>query len=474
MDALRRRLRDAWDGCLRFARTPYALMLLAYLLLRFGGFQGVETLSQLDSQGYREVAAHSIFSLDFLAGDRPWTVPLLWKLLPGSDADRAAGQFLLSVASWPLLAWALARCLRSGALRLAAFGLVLLFSCSLAIVRWDVAMLSESVSISLTALLLAAWLELVRVPRPRMVVAVLAVTLLWVFARDSNGVIALVTVPLLVLWVVRPPAALGRVWTGALAAGVFAIFLAGLLATTTDQAQVRRNERPILHVLGRRVLADAGKTRWWRQHGMPAPPPRVLRERRSLAGIADGTIPSDPATDAFLEWAREHGRSTLARYLLAHPWQTVKDTFGKRQRLLAGVTVGYLSPGARRVVPDPLAPLIYPVNAQDVYFWLVLIGLGAGAVALTWGARRTWWVPGVALAVQVPHAIVVYEGDTLEIPRHAMLVAVTTRLALLLLALMALDRLVEVLTTRRARSPEAGTAGSTHSTQHAKPETGVN
>ncbi len=439
---MRDRLPAARARLLDFGRSPYAPILLGYLLLRASGFFGVETLAQRDTEGYLEVASHSVFSLDFLAGGRSWTVPLLWKVLPDSDAERAAGQFLVSVACWPLLAAAVARCLRSSALRYVAFAAVLLFSLSLAVIRWDVVMLSESVSISLTVLMLAGWLELVRAPRPALVVGLLAVTLLWVFARDSNGVIALMTVPFALIWVFRP-GPLGRGWAAALAGGTLAIFALGLLATTTDQAQLRRNERPILHVIGRRVLADADKTRWWREHGMPRPPANVLRHRVSLAGVAEGSLPSDPRTEAFLEWAREDGRGTLARYLLTHPAETVKEAFGKRQRLLSGVTVGYLSPGARAVVPEPLDELVYPRDSQDVYFWLVAIALGAGAVALAAGARRTWLVPAVALAVQVPHALVVYHGDTLEIPRHAMLVAITTRLALLMLALLALDRLLE-------------------------------
>jgi hypothetical protein len=459
MDALRPRAEAAWRALLDFSRTPYALIVFGYLLLRAGGFLGVETLRQQDTEAYELVANQPLFSLDFFAGARSWTVPLLWKVLPDADSERAAGQFILSCASWPVLAWAVARCLRSTIFRYVAFSLVLLFSLTLAIVRWDLVILSESVSISLTVLVLAAWLELVRAPRRGIVVALLGLTLLWVFARDSNGIIALVTVPLIALWAIRPPAALGRAWVGVLAAGTFAIFLAGFLATTTEEAQLRRNERPILHVIGRRVLADPEQTQWWRDHGMPAPPPRVIRERRSLAGIAEGGLPSDPQTEKFLEWAREHGRNTLARYLLAHPIQTVKQTIGKRQRLLAGVTVGYRPRDARNILPEPIDELVYPRDAQDVYFWMIVVGLGAGVVALTLGARRTWWVPAIAFAVQAPHAIVVYHGDTLEIPRHAMLIAITTRLSLLLLAILALDRVLEARrVTRNAGSSKPETA----------------
>jgi hypothetical protein len=445
------------DRLVAFGRTPYAPILLAFVLLRAGGFYGVQTVRYQDTAGYLEVASHSVFSLGFLAGGRSWAVPLLWKVLPDSDSARATGQFGLSLVCWPLLAAALARALRPSALRWVAFALVLLFSLSLAVIRWDTVMLSESVSISLTVLVLAGWLELVRAPRPWLVGALLAATLVWVFARDSNGIVALVTVPLALYWVWRP-GELGRRWAAALAVGTLVIFALGVLATTTDQAQLRRNERPILHVVGRRVLGDQAKTRWWRDHGMPAPSPRVLRERRSLAGIAEGSLPTDPRTDRFLTWTRDHGRGTLFRYLLTHPAYTVKSTIGQRQRLLGGVTGGYMSPDARIVVPAPLDRLIYPRTAQDVYFWLIVIGVGAAAVALAAGPRRAWLVPAVALVAQVPHALVVYHGDTLEVPRHAMLVAITTRLALLMLALLALDRLLEARGGRMFDGRRATTA----------------
>jgi hypothetical protein len=449
MQAVRQRLRRWGLEAIALARTPYGWIILGYVLVRLGGFYGVMPLSYRDTDSYLEVASHPVWSLDFLAGGRPWTVPLLYKLLPDGDVWRARGQFAISVASWPLLAAATARCLRPGLYRYVAFATVLLFSLSLAIVRWDTVLLSESVSISLTVLVLAAWLELVRAPRPAMVVAVLVVTVLWVFARDSNGVIALAAAPLVALWAIRP-GALGRRWMLGLAGGLLTIFALSFLATTTEDAQLRRNERPILHVIGRRVLASPGQTAYFRDRGMPAPPPRVLRYRRSLAGIADGAIPSDPSTDRFLEWAREHGRGVLARYLLTHPRYTINRVIDNRQRLVSGVTGGYLSPDARLIQPEPLRDLLYPRNFNDVWFWLVVVGLAALAVWRALGARRTWIVPVVALVLQFPHAIVVFHGDTLEVPRHAILVAVASRLSILLLALLVLGRVLE----RRAAQTE--------------------
>ncbi len=426
-----------------FSATPYFWILLAYVLIRLSGFYGVQQVSYPDTDGYLEVTNHSIFSLDFVAGGRPWTVPLLWKLIPAADIWRAREHFVLSLVCWPLLAWAAARCLRPGLVRYLGFGAILIFSMSFPIIRWDTVMLSESVSLSLTALVLAGWLELVRLPRPAMVIAVLAATLVWVFARDSNGIITLCLVPLVAIAAFWRPGKLGRGWTLGLSGGLLAIFLLSFLATTTDAAKVRRNERPVLHVIGRRVLVTPSEERFFRAHGMPAPTPAVRAQRKSLAGIAEGQLPSDPATDRFINWSVQHGRSVLAQYLARHPLLAFKQTFRNRQRLLAGVTVGYTSPNARRLLPDPIDSVAYPRGSQDVWFWIVVVCVAALAAWRFLGARRFWLVPAVALALQVPHAVVVYQADTLEIPRHAVLVAVMTRLSLLLLALFALDRLVE-------------------------------
>ena len=429
----------------------YGLLLVGYVLLRLDGFVNVVTLTYADTASYLEVASHSLLSLDFWAGARAWALPLLYKIAPDGASGQAWAQFIVSVICWALLAGAVARCLRAGVYRYVAFAVVLLFSLALPIIQWDRILISESLSISLTALVLAAWLELVRLARPAAVVGVLVASVLWVFARDSNGIVALCIVPFVLVWALWRPRPLGRAWPLALAGGLAATFALSLLATGTQAAQLRRTERPILHVIGRRVLADPGETRWFRDHGMPKPPPRVVKYRRSLAGIVDGTIPSDPATNRFLDWARRHGRGVLARYLLAHPWQTVRQTFDHRRRLLSGVTVGYLSPNQPRVLPGWLDRAIYPRRLRAIYVWFLVVAVGALALWRWRGASRTWLVPVAALALQVPHAIVVYQGDTLEIPRHGILVAVTARLGILLLALLAIGRLVE------RRRPETGT-----------------
>ena len=441
-------VRESLGRALRAPETwGYLLLLAGYSALRSAWFADVPALSYRDSESYLRVAGEPLLSLDFWAGGRAWTVPLLYKLLPDTDAALTTGQLVLSLICWAALAGAVARCLRPAAWRVVAFAAVLAFSMSFAIIRWDRLVLSESVSISLTALVVAAWLELLRLPRRSAVVGVLAASLLWVFTRDTNGVLVLLTALPVLVWVARP-GRLGRRWAAALAAGLGAIFAANLAASGSEEAQLRRNDRPMLHVVGRRVLIHPEQERFFRARGMPAPPPRVRRYRKQLAAIGD-TIPSDPATDRFLRWVRERGRATLARYLITHPRAALRPVVKYRKRLLSGVTVGYLPPGARPLLPEPLASVVYPNRVRSVLSWLGIVGAAALVAALAGLARPTWLVAVGVILLQLPHAMLVYHGDTLEIARHAVVMAIMLRLGILLLALLALGGVAERLAQAR-------------------------
>ena len=439
---------------------PFALLLIAYVALRVGAFQGVTTVAYRDSQSYLDVARQSLLSPGFWAGARPWTVPLVYKLLPHSDEARAVGQLVISVLCWATLAVVVARCLRPLGYRVLGFAVVLEFSASFSIVRWDRLVLSESISISLTALVVAAWLELVRSPRPRAVIALLAANLLWVFTRDSNAYLALATALPALVWLARP-GAVPRRWPAILAGGLAAISLASVAATGTEEAQLRRNDRPLLHVVGWRVLVHPDQRAYFERHGMPTPTPRVLRHHRALAALGRA-LPSDARSDAFLRWVRRHGRGTLARYLLAHPVAALDPVVKFRQPLLGGVTLGYRSPDARMALPEPIATALYPPRASDTLLWLA-IALGLAVLAALAGrSRRTWLVPIGLILLQIPHALLVYHGDTLEIPRHAILMAIMLRLGILMLTLFILGALIEALAERLAAGrPATQAAGST-------------
>lgn len=431
-------------------RLLYALIAATYAGLRLAAYLPSSIRVFPDSGTYVNAAARPLLSVDFLAGPRAWTVPLLYKLLPDSDSARAAGQLIVSIGCWLALAAAVAWCVRRRGLQPIAFCLVLLFSLSVWITQWDRAILSESVAVSLTAAVLAAWLLLVRAPSRWTIAAVLFTTLLWGFARDTDATMAFMAVPFVLGWVALGGPRRGRV---VLAAGLVAIFAANVVSQAGPNAAPGRWEMPMLNVIGERVLTNSDELRYFRAHGMPLP-----GSVRALAGTqlgidhlrGDLPLGRDPRLDGFRRWVREHGRQTLARYLVVHPSRTLQTVVDGAGPLLATEPAGYhgegkapiatyRAPGTHPLLPAPVAAVVYPPSVAAVLIWLAVVLAAAGWLAWRGRARPVWLVPAVAVLMQLPHAAIVWNGDAAGVARHALLVSVMTRLGLLMLSIFLLD-----------------------------------
>ena len=438
---------SARSGHLTRVRIAFPLLTALYIALRLVAFVGVAAVRYPDSQSYLDVAKEQFHSAAFFAGARPWTVPLLYKLLPDSDTYRIAGQLVVSVLCWIALAVATARCVGDKRLQFVAFAVVLLFSLSSSITRWDSLILTESLSISLTAAVVAAWMALLRRPRPSAlsIASVLLVTLLWTFARDTNAVLVVVAALLVLVWVARPGPKAGRI---VLLTGLAGIAGASVLSTTTVGARLRRIQRPTLGAVGVRVLADPDMTRYFRHYGMPAPTPRVRANAARLKALGGG-LPTDPETEIFLDWVRGHGRPTLGRYLLTHPRAATLPLFTE-SAILVDESPGYRPPGARPVLPPVLRSLVYPGPGAAAFAVAAGVLLAGVAVARRSGARREWAVPVVALLALIPYASVIWYGDAFDVARHALLVKVGLRLCPLLLTLLVIDAYLDPRVSRRS------------------------
>jgi hypothetical protein len=203
---------------------------------------------------------------------------------------------------------------------------------------------------------------------------------------------------------------------------------------------------------------------------MPVTPVLLSYAGRPLASdvLQPGlTLGEDPRLEPFRRWIRERGRRTLATYLLTHPYRAWKPVFTDRDILFAteparrlpngGPLISYRSPGTSPLLPEFVGDVVYPPSVAALAAWaLVLLVVGTW---LAWrgAARAMWAVPGVALALQLPHAAIVWNGDAVEIPRHALLVGVMTRASLLLATILLADAALGLL--RRARTrPQAQAA----------------
>ena len=134
-------------------------LLLAYILARVIHFSGIEGVQEFpDTINYAQIAVRPAWGQSFLAAERPFVLPLVYKLFNHNFDQVAIAQTVFSTLSWGLLATLTARAVGCVWLKPVAFSLILLFGLCQNVVGWDTVMLSESIALSLMVLLLGGWL----------------------------------------------------------------------------------------------------------------------------------------------------------------------------------------------------------------------------------------------------------------------------------------------------------------------------
>ncbi|HWB67201.1 MAG TPA: hypothetical protein VG708_10280, partial [Mycobacteriales bacterium] len=412
----------------------------AYLALQAYAVAGLPTPRFPDTASY--------LKLSFIGSDsRPWTVPLFYKLLP-TDTLRICGQVVVAAIAWWVLAAVVAGMLGNRRLRIGARLVVLLLGLTGPIVEWNSTILSESLSISLTALLVAGWLSYVRRPRPASAAWALLATLLWTFTRpDHVDIGVLITVAGIVAGLWR------RDRLRLAVAGVL------VLISTAGFVTINRNNATttarIADIVQGRVLPNAARTTWFIEHGMPYDATMAA----NAGNYFGAPLLADPA---FAHWASTRGEHVYLEYLWSHPgytlWQPLAAISGERpsldvpapsQVLTPNPTPSLLSPTAnygrhRDLLPEPVQALLFEQGQIGDVLALGLLTLAL--VGLAWRRRRLdsrMVVPAVALVCCVPEVFLVWLADPIELDRHAVVLAVALRIALWVLAAVAADQLLQ-------------------------------
>ncbi|HVS85714.1 MAG TPA: hypothetical protein VHD91_08780 [Gaiellaceae bacterium] len=400
-----------WPG----RRALYAPALIAYAGLRVA-FTGFHASRYTDTPTYEHTAAAPLWSVRFWAGTRGFTLPLVYKVI-GNDEARIGFQLAFSIVAWSVLAIVFARSLQTGGGRFAGFAVVLLFSLTRYVIGWDPLLLSESLSISLFALLVATLLVVARRPSGRSVAALLVLFVLWTFARDSNGVVLFVAGLVALVLALRPRRRGLKLALGAAAIAVFACSV---------------------------VTTEVGK-RWQGAFAevMPARAAEYPQLRRALKGHRTLTA-RRRAYEVFLV--------THPVYLLVDPFVGTEDTaYSSRRRADA-----LLSPHLDSYAAT-LNGAARPVRAVFDVFWihplgavlaLAALALGAAGVASRGRPDEVGWVGLAVLASAYPAALGAWHLAGTEVDRHAIGAGIALRLGSWLLLAYALDRL---LASREAR-----------------------
>ncbi len=427
--------------------------------LSYYDFSGVRPFR--DSRSYVQNADLPINSLAFWAGERPFTLPLLLKLLDVHYADGWSTQVMvrirsfqvwISIICWTMLALMVSIRIRQTWLKPAAFACILAFSLGLEIGLWDHLMLSESLSISSFAALVAGWLGWQQLFDRKTrgwvhglyLTGLIILSVLYSFVRDSNLYFLLMAgIAFLFGVIFKKTEKFQKSMTGMyiLAILLIAIFQ-NLSISVGNRWQVF-----IYDHLADRILVNAQAREFFVAHGLPI--------SNTLMGIVDlygyqyqDMIRNDPQLQPVKLWVDQYGKSTYLLYLMSDFDNAFIEPIRQVSALLDGSSMPYQYP----IYPShPYSNQILVIS-QAFYFrspiseWLAgIVLLGASIIWIVKLRVNSIWLVLAILALSIyPMMFIVWHGDPLEIERHAIQIGIQFRLA----AWIALIFIVDAFTIR--------------------------
>lgn len=381
------------------------MLALAHLAVRAATVWGRTPARFPDTAGYLEFDP-------LTPSSRLWPVTLAYWLVR-NDAARVALQVLAGTAAWVWLAAVLSRGSRFAApVRV----ITLLLGLVPHVSRYDLAILSESLSISLGVALVAATMDVARRPRPGARWAWTAVFVTFAMSRQQH-------LPLLFLAAaaVITSAAVQRRSPSVRGLVLVVTGLVGFVQLSTTSALSTLN---MYTVLAERVITDDTRYAWFVEQGMPDVPgmreaggydyaDQVPAELLADAGFPPEQVPPSllrVGGRPLLGWVRDRGWRTLARWLVTHPGDTRDRLLELADPALHPPNDDFLPLDTRAVVPRGLFP---PWELSTVM-------TAAGTVFLLGSSRRREAVAvGALLAtVSLLYALAVM-GSGIEHPRHA-------------------------------------------------------
>lgn len=451
-----------------------ALVLIVALAFRLVIYEDWgESIATSDTIAYVETSRLSFpgRGFAFFTSNRPATIALFYKLFEPEGGyqilrvSRPAftgttlklqqptftplvlAQQWISVLAWSALAIATARRLKSTALKPLAALTILAFGYSPPLVEWNNVLMSEPLSFSLFALVLAVSFELAdRLQRARFIpqtrnwlwsVLWLILITLWVFARDSNAY----ALPLVVLGIIGlllfPSYRKRLTFLGLMAIAVTLSIL--FLLHSRSLSKSDRWINPFFNNLIYRVFPFDRRVDFFSEHGMP------ITEELLALQESRGNEPRFWEMDKFMEWVWEEGQRTYMLFLLDTPRWAVQSLVGDLESLFSENRQPYFHEGYEE---DPfwVVPLGNLLHMTSSGAGLLSLGM---IIALLWhdlqsrlGDRGDLIVLVWLVLVEWVILAVSYHGDSLGVVRHTLLGVMPVRLSLWLLGFFLTDRLL--------------------------------
>lgn len=403
-----------WRGFL----TGLPAVAVTYAALRTLAVAGLPAARFPDSAGYLTLDLSTPIA-------RPLPVPLLYALA-GSDAGRVALQVAAGVAAWVWLAHELSSASRRpGTVRWATAVIGL----TPQVIRFDQAILAESLTISAGVALVAATLRISSTGRALTSSAGwVAAFVLFVTVRPHHLVFLFAATAAVALRAVadrRLPRVLGAV-----------LILVSVLGVQQLRSNKPTSVLNMYTVLVEQVVRDPVATAWFTDKGMPRfavteniaaydTPEMLPPELLAYLDLPQGQMPPRLMRIGGMElarWVHDDGWSTYARWLVTHPsgtWARLVD--------LAGPTMDVADDGFLPLDTRTVVPRVFFVPTVVC----ILVTLLGAAMAALRGRRRTALATVAVLAGALTLYAVAMLTSGIEHPRHAAVAAVLVRVAAL-------------------------------------------
>lgn len=415
----------------RTSDTRFFLVLVVLsLLIRTSASLGQSVVRFPDSPGYENLTLWGDV-------DRFWPVPLVYSIF-FNDTARIVSHIAIGIAAWTWLAIVVSRLCRWPKI---SFFLVITLGLSPQVIRYDIALLSESLGISFAICALAATLQ-------RRISTNLVTDFVWLMSIAFCAM----TRPahLLILLVAFLPTVGTFLKTRSRGSAIVAGALTALSVIGFMQLQGHKSTSTLnfYTVLAERVITDDERYNWFVTHGMPD----VAGARDAFGYDYSFQLPTDVADIVNLptgqspptlmrvggvplaQWVSSDGWSTYARYIITHPVDTIIRITSLLDSTLTPTSGDFLP-----VNNGPMLPWGFFLGWE---LWLLLL---VGSTTWLYLKSSTRQHGHLMLAISAI-LIALYSATVLtsgiEHPRHMVTVAVMLRVCALTSILLALTTAV--------------------------------
>lgn len=389
-------------------------------LVGYATIRAVASIGQ-SAQRYPDSVGYESFS--FLSRtDRAWPVPLVFSLA-GSDTTRVIVHVVAGALAWGALAWVSSQSL---AWRRSAFAVTLLLGLAPQVIRYDVAILSESLSITFVVMAIAATLYKLRSTTTIATIWWASSLTVCVLARPTHLLIVVICV-IPVMW--KFVMTRGK----SLATGGIGLIALLMVALFTLQQSPHMSVLNLYTVLSSRVITDDQRFEWFVDEGMPNIPgmrtatgydyaEQLSPELAAVIDLPNGQQPPALMRAGGVElatWAYDNGWRTVVKYLVLHPWDTVSHA----QLLIDGS----LAPPNGDFLPLTNGPMLPWAMFLPWQLWAIAIIGCCAALALRNTTRKTAVVVLSMTATSFLIYLATVHSSGIEHVRHSIAPAIALR-----------------------------------------------